>query len=246
MGRPRHIPLLRLTRHPSPFLPSIPLCTLLLYHIHHRPRQLPIRPSTPPSHRLDQRSPPPRTRPRILLAPPGQLDLPFLVKLAQHCFVRAIENAPKSAVGWTNLGLLYLHHGDVELANESLIKAQTVDPDYGRAWVGQALVAKHFGDERASRVLFEHAVGLTEGSLGEADYGLGQAVYDALRQPAAMGAGSKLGVTEATLASASFAMSAYIANAPTDVDALHLSALISERLGQMDWLSNESAKPQRC
>ncbi|KAJ1030223.1 hypothetical protein NDA16_001134 [Ustilago loliicola] len=64
----------------------------------------------------------------------GNLTFHSSVKLAQHCFVRAIENAPKSPIGWTNLGLLYLHHGDVELANESLIKAQTADPDYGAAW----------------------------------------------------------------------------------------------------------------
>lgn len=158
----------------------------------------------------------------------GNLTFHSSVKLAQHCFVRAIENAPKSPIGWTSLGLLYLQHGDVELANESLIKAQTVDPDYGAAWVGQALIARHFGDHRASRVLFEHAVSLTEGSVQEADYGLGQAVFDSFQRK------DEARVTETTLSSASFAISAYIANSPSDVDALHLSALISERLGQMD------------
>ncbi|GAC95416.1 hypothetical protein PHSY_002992 [Pseudozyma hubeiensis SY62] len=171
----------------------------------------------------------------------GNLTFHSSVKLAQHCFVRAIENAPKSPIGWTNLGLLYFHHGDVELANESLIKAQTVDPDYGAAWVGQALVAQHFGDHRASRVLFEHAVSLTEGSLQEADYGFGEAVYDALRRYAAMNAADSR-ITEATLSSASFAMSAYLSHSPTDVDALHLSALLSERLGQMDLAIERIAK----
>lgn len=163
----------------------------------------------------------------------GNLTFHSSVKLAQHCFIRAIENAPKSAVGWTNLGLLYLHHGDVELANESLIKAQTVDPDYGAAWVGQGLIAQHFGDHRASRVLFEHAVSLTEGSVQEADYCLGKAVFDAFRRHAATNAADSR-ITEATLSSASFAMSAYLSISPTDIDALHLSALLSERVGQMD------------
>ncbi|KAJ9476702.1 Superkiller protein 3 [Pseudozyma hubeiensis] len=171
----------------------------------------------------------------------GNLTFHSSVKLAQHCFVRAIENAPKSPIGWTNLGLLYLHHGDVELANECLIKAQTVDPDYGASWVGQALVAQHFGDHRASRVLFEHAVSLTEGSLQEADYGLGEAVYDALRRHAATNTADSR-ITEATLSSASFAMSAYLSHSPTDVDALHLSALLSERLGQMDLAIERIAK----
>lgn len=163
----------------------------------------------------------------------GNLTFHTSVKLAQHCFVRAIENAPKSPIGWTNLGLLYLRHGDVELANESLIKAQTVDPDYGAAWVGQALIASHFGDHRASRVLFEHAVSLTEGSLQEADYGLGEAAFDALRRHAETNSADSR-ITEVTLSSASFAMSAYISHSPSDVDALHLSALLCERLGQMD------------
>lgn len=163
----------------------------------------------------------------------GNLTFHSSVDLAQHCFIRAIENAPKSAIGWTNLGLLYLHHGDVELANESLIKAQTADPDYGPAWVGQALVAKHYGDHRASRVLLEHAVTLTEGSVQEADYGLGESVFDAFRRHAATNAADAR-ITEATLSNASFALSSYIAHSPSDVDALHLSALVSERLGQLD------------
>lgn len=155
----------------------------------------------------------------------GNLTFHSSIKLSQHCFIRAVENAPKSPIGWTNLGLLYLHHGDVELANECLIKAQTVDPEYGVAWVGQALIARHWGDERVSRGLFEHAVFLTEGSLEEADYGFAQACLDAFRTE---------GVGESVLSGASFAMSTYVGKMPDDVDALHLSALICERLGQTD------------
>ncbi|PWZ02562.1 hypothetical protein BCV70DRAFT_2683 [Testicularia cyperi] len=152
----------------------------------------------------------------------GNLTFETSVKLAQHSFVRAIEAAPKSPVGWTNLGLLYLRHGDVELANEAFIKGQTADPDYGPAWVGQALVAKHYGDLRAGRVLFEHAVSLTEADLLEADYGLAATVLG----PASAG------LNETSMFGSSFAMSSYLSRSPMDVDALHLSALISERLGQ--------------
>ncbi|SNX81782.1 related to antiviral protein SKI3 [Melanopsichium pennsylvanicum] len=157
----------------------------------------------------------------------GNLTFNSSVKFAQHCFIRAIENAPKSPVGWSNLGLLYLDHNDVELANEAFIKAQTVDPDYGAAWVGQALIAKHYGDHRASRVLFEHAVSLTEASEEEADYGLGLAVYEAFKSE------KKEKVTEGMLNNAAFAMGAYLGNSRGDVDALHLSGLLCERLGQM-------------
>lgn len=62
---------------------------------------------------------------------------------------------------WTNLGLLYLYHSDVELANEALYRAQTLDPDYTLAWVGQGLVAVANGHDVDAQTLFEHAVTLS-------------------------------------------------------------------------------------
>jgi superkiller protein 3 len=64
-------------------------------------------------------------------------------------------------VTWTNLGLLYLHHNDVELANEVLYRAQTLDSDYAVTWVGQALVATANGHDAEAKAMFAHAVGLT-------------------------------------------------------------------------------------
>jgi superkiller protein 3 len=64
-------------------------------------------------------------------------------------------------VTWTNLGLLYLYHNDLQLANEALYKAQTLDPDCTVAWVGQGLVATANGHDTDARSMFEHAVGLT-------------------------------------------------------------------------------------
>lgn len=62
---------------------------------------------------------------------------------------------------WANLGLLYFHHDDIELANEVLYRAQTLDPDYAVAWIGQALVATANGHHLESKAMLEHAVGLT-------------------------------------------------------------------------------------
>jgi superkiller protein 3 len=59
-------------------------------------------------------------------------------------------------VTWTHLGLLYLYHSDLELANEALYKAQTLDPDYTLAWVGQGLVASRNGHDADAISLFEH------------------------------------------------------------------------------------------
>ena len=64
-------------------------------------------------------------------------------------------------VTWTNLGLLYLYHDDLQLANEALYRAQTLDPDYTVAWAGQGLVATANGHDTEARAMFEHAVGLT-------------------------------------------------------------------------------------
>lgn len=61
---------------------------------------------------------------------------------------------------WANLGLLYLHNDDLVLANEAFLKAQTLDPDFTLAWVGQGLVASANGHEDDANALFEHAVGL--------------------------------------------------------------------------------------
>jgi superkiller protein 3 len=63
-------------------------------------------------------------------------------------------------VTWTNIGLLYLQHGDLDLANQAFYRAQTLDPDYQVAWVGQALVATAHGDNTEAEAMFEHAVDL--------------------------------------------------------------------------------------
>jgi superkiller protein 3 len=63
-------------------------------------------------------------------------------------------------VTWTNLGLLYLHCGDVELASEALSKAQVLDPEYPMGWIGQGLVASALGHDKEATALFEHVTSL--------------------------------------------------------------------------------------
>lgn len=62
---------------------------------------------------------------------------------------------------WTNLGLLYYYHGDLELANEALYRAQTLDSDYSVAWFGQGLVATANGHLIDAANIFEHITTLT-------------------------------------------------------------------------------------
>ena len=62
---------------------------------------------------------------------------------------------------WANLGLLYLHNQDYELARQTFLKAQTLDPDFALAWVGQAFAQKGFEASFNMTSLLEHAVGLS-------------------------------------------------------------------------------------
>ena len=66
----------------------------------------------------------------------------------------------KNVVAWTNLGLLYLHHNDLDLANEALYRAQTLNPDHAVAWIGQSLVAAANRQDAEADAMLEHAVNL--------------------------------------------------------------------------------------
>ena len=54
-----------------------------------------------------------------------------------------------------------MYHGDAEVANEALFRAQTLDPDYVLAWAGQGLVATANGHHVESHALFSHAINLS-------------------------------------------------------------------------------------
>jgi superkiller protein 3 len=49
-------------------------------------------------------------------------------------------------LAWTNLGALYLKHGDIKLAHKAFAVAQSLDPGYAPAWIGQATIAHSIGD----------------------------------------------------------------------------------------------------
>ncbi|KAK0232722.1 TPR-like protein [Armillaria fumosa] len=143
-------------------------------------------------------------------------------KSAQHAYIRALEIDSKNTATWTNLGLLYLYHNDVELANEALYRAQTLEPDYTLAWVGQALVATANGHESDAKALLEHAVGLAS-SVPAAD----------LEFSARSFALNKISTSESLLPSLSL-LSRYLSLNPSSAPGLHLSSLVHETLGHLD------------
>ncbi|UZJ52503.1 hypothetical protein CBS101457_001823 [Exobasidium rhododendri] len=159
----------------------------------------------------------------------GDLVFESSVKLAQHCYIKAIESDPKDVVSWTNLGFLYLYSDDDTLAKECFIKAQTFDSDYVPAWVGHSLIAKKAKNEKNFLALSKHAYALNEGSNLEASYGFASSLFKASSSSSSNGA-----MTSSQLHSASFALSSYLTHRPLDVSALHLSALFAEQLGELE------------
>lgn len=83
-------------------------------------------------------------------------------KVAQHSFVRSIHLNEKSARTWTNLGTLYLLQNDLELAHMAFSRAQSTDPDYGQAWLGEGLIALLWGDPMEALSHFVHAFEISD------------------------------------------------------------------------------------
>lgn len=89
--------------------------------------------------------------------------------VSQHAFVRCLYLNERDARAWTNLGALGLLQNDLELADKAFTRAQSTDPDYGHAWLGQGFVALLAHDDikeavREARVLFTHALEISESS----------------------------------------------------------------------------------
>ncbi|KAL0069809.1 Superkiller protein 3 [Marasmius tenuissimus] len=154
-------------------------------------------------------------------------------KIAQHAYIRALELNSKSAATWTNLGLLYFYHDDVELANEAFYLAQSSDPDYSLAWLGQALVANAGGHGPGAIGILEHTVGLLN-IVPEADYLYAFKGFSKHRE-------TKTKASSDALVPAFFVLDRYCKARPRDAAALHLFGLVCESIHQPDlaakWMS---------
>ena len=147
-------------------------------------------------------------------------------KVAQHAFVRSLHLNDRSASVWTNLGALYLLHNDIQLANDSFTRAQSIDPDYAQAWVGQGLIALLVGETKEARGIFEHAFDISNSSeiLPKRQYAL--TLFDRLlTEPLASNEVSEL-------IRPFFALHQLCSQDPSDLPFVHLSALLAERMGE--------------
>jgi superkiller protein 3 len=90
--------------------------------------------------------------------------------MAQHAFIKSLQLENNNGLAWTNLGALYLKHGHMELAHKAFTAAQSLDPTYAAAWIGQAIIAHSIGHADCMD-LYRHTTELdyhSEGSRGYA------------------------------------------------------------------------------
>jgi len=85
-------------------------------------------------------------------------------RVAQHAFVRSLHLNERNAKTWTNLGTLYLMQHDIELAHQAFSRAQSTDPDFAHAWIGEGLIALLMGDAHEALSHFMHAVEIADAS----------------------------------------------------------------------------------
>ncbi|XP_043218878.1 tetratricopeptide repeat protein 37-like [Amphibalanus amphitrite] len=151
-------------------------------------------------------------------------------RLAQHAFIKSLR-LRETAMGWTNLACLYMVNGQLKLANEALTKAQSVEPAYGAAWTGQALIAEQLSPEQATD-LFRHAVHLQP--LAPAALGYGRWVCRALRDPSVWHTAQYRFNIERMQAVtvAGEALELYTTGAPDDAAGWNMLGLLAERQGR--------------
>ncbi|KAF2018340.1 TPR-like protein [Aaosphaeria arxii CBS 175.79] len=146
-------------------------------------------------------------------------------KVAQHAFVRSLHLNERSVRAWTNLGTLYLLQSDQELAHTAFSRAQSTDPDYALAWVGEGIVALLCGDANEALNHFTHAFELSESSYLITKRQYAVSTFDHLiSSPSASN-----NITH--LIQPLFALHQLRFQAPYDIPHNHLAALFLERIG---------------
>lgn len=149
-------------------------------------------------------------------------------EIAQHSFVRSLHLNERSARTWTNLGVLYLIHGDHELAHDSFARAQSTDPDYAYAWAGEGLIATHLSQPHEALSHFRHASDIANdaASLVKSRYSI--AAFDDIpsspRGP----------VSASDLVQPIFVLRQVGTQTATDTGYMHLLALLQERVGDLN------------
>lgn len=145
-------------------------------------------------------------------------------KVSQHSFVRSLYLNDKNARVWTNLGTFYLIQNDVQLANEAFTRAQSTDPDYAQAWVGQGILATRLGETGEAHTLFTHAFDIAVSSSMVVKKQYAVAAFDHLLC-------SPSSLNSVDILQPSLALGQLCVQQPVDFPFQHLSSLFAERAG---------------
>jgi superkiller protein 3 len=153
----------------------------------------------------------------------GVVTTSLNAKVAQHSLVRSLHLNERNVKAWANLGALYLLQGDNELAHTAFTRAQSTDPDYAHAWVGEGLIALIFGNPKEARLHFTHAFEISESSSAITKREYASRTFDAISS-------SPNTLSNAfNLIQPLFALQQLHALAPNDDAFNHLGALHNER-----------------
>ncbi|CAN9105396.1 unnamed protein product [Alternaria sp. RS040] len=158
----------------------------------------------------------------------GVITTTLSPKVAQHAFVRSLHLNERSVHTWTNLGALYLLQNDHELAHTAFSRAQSQDPDYSLAWVGEGIIALLTGDSNEALSHFTHAFELSESSLLLTKRQYAISAFDFLVSSPS----SSSNITN--LIQPLFALQQLNMQVPYDISHKHLAALFLERVGNYD------------
>lgn len=160
-------------------------------------------------------------------------------KIAQHSFVRSLHLNERSARAWTNLGALYLLENDHELAHQAFSRAQSTDPEFPYAWLGEGLIALLVGDMREALSHFTHAVDIADASATTIKSQYLSTVFDHILQTPSISADSI-----AALVTPIFAAQQLQSLALDVTPHRHLLALLQERVG--DYTAAVTLLEQSC
>ena len=143
-------------------------------------------------------------------------------KVSQHAFVRSLYINDKNARTWTNLGALYMLQNDVEMAREAFTRAQSADPAYANAWLGQGLLASNSSHETEARELFVHAYEISDNSSILIKSGYAISMFDHA---------GRAKVEKSELLQSLLSLHQIKVQLPSLLIYRHLSALLAERIG---------------
>lgn len=168
----------------------------------------------------------------------GVVTMTLSAKVSQHALVRSLHLNDHSARTWTDLGVLYLINNDTHLANDAFTRAQSEDPEYADAWIGQGVLATLLGHVQEARGLFMHAFEIADSSILPAKRHFPLSAFDHLLKE------SGRSEEVSSLLQPLFALRQLHTQSPDDTVATHLLALFAERVG--DFNTSAEALEEVC